>query len=208
MKNERGSILIMTLLFVFGFTLLGISSIYFATIHNEQAERQVGSTKAFWLAEAGALTGLRQADALVNNFLHNTLALADPSGVIASINGAANGTDWLATATRDPANQQLFNYDVALETAQHSQTVCFDEDDQVIACGLDTNPLDGDFSYLITVSEPEGEGPAYLGSDTWNFPFEYEVVSVGSAVGVTRTVSLTGTFSVQVQNSNFARYAL
>ena len=53
MKNERGSILIITVGFVLVFTLLGFAAIYLATVENEAAVKRIDSTKAFWLAEAG-----------------------------------------------------------------------------------------------------------------------------------------------------------
>lgn len=56
--NNRGSILIITTAFVFGFVALGVASIYLAGQENQFAEREVLSTKAFWLAEAGLQRGI------------------------------------------------------------------------------------------------------------------------------------------------------
>ncbi len=51
MRNEKGSILVVTLAFVLVFTLLGLASIYFAGIQNEIANKRRDSAEAFWIAD-------------------------------------------------------------------------------------------------------------------------------------------------------------
>ena len=58
MKNNQGSVLTVTLIFILAFTLFGFSSIYLSTVQNEAAEKRTSSTKAFWLAEAGLQTAI------------------------------------------------------------------------------------------------------------------------------------------------------
>ena len=53
MKNQRGSILVVTLGFILVFTMFGLGSMYLSTVQNEGAEKRTASTKAFWLADAG-----------------------------------------------------------------------------------------------------------------------------------------------------------
>ena len=53
MMNNKGSILIMTLTFVFVFALLGVGTIYHATCQNEDTEKLRASMQAFWLADSG-----------------------------------------------------------------------------------------------------------------------------------------------------------
>lgn len=50
-KNNRGSILIVTLSFVLVFTLLGFGSIHYAYVQNEIVEKEKASAEAFWLAD-------------------------------------------------------------------------------------------------------------------------------------------------------------
>ena len=57
MKDERGSILVLTIGFILFFTLLGLGSIYSAMSQNEMAEKQRFSAEAFWLADAGIEKG-------------------------------------------------------------------------------------------------------------------------------------------------------
>jgi len=51
MKNEKGSILVITLGFVLVFTSLGLASLYHAGNQNQSAERLEASAEAFWLAD-------------------------------------------------------------------------------------------------------------------------------------------------------------
>lgn len=53
MKNSRGSVLVATIGFVLVFTLFGFSSIFLSNVQSDATNRQVASTQAFWLAEAG-----------------------------------------------------------------------------------------------------------------------------------------------------------
>ena len=58
MRKNTGSVLTATLIFILAFTLFGFSSIYLATVQNEDAEKRTASTKAFWQAEAGIQSAL------------------------------------------------------------------------------------------------------------------------------------------------------
>jgi len=53
MPNNKGSILAITIGFALVFTIFGLSAIYLSGLQGETAERQIASTQAFWLAEAG-----------------------------------------------------------------------------------------------------------------------------------------------------------
>jgi hypothetical protein len=51
--KNKGSILAITTGFALVFTMLGLASIYMATLQSETQEKQILSQQAFWLAEAG-----------------------------------------------------------------------------------------------------------------------------------------------------------
>ena len=53
MKDNKGSILAVTLAFMLAFTFIGFGSIYFVMRQNEAAVERIKSNNAFWLAEAG-----------------------------------------------------------------------------------------------------------------------------------------------------------
>jgi len=64
--DNRGSILIMTLTFIFVFSLLGVGTIYHATCQNEDSEKLRASMQAFWLADGGIEYARRSIPAVVN----------------------------------------------------------------------------------------------------------------------------------------------
>ncbi|MCK5178653.1 MAG: hypothetical protein KAR32_03920, partial [Candidatus Omnitrophica bacterium] len=51
LQDKQGSILVVTLGFVFVFTLLGFGSLHYAYVQNEIAEKGMASAEAFWLAD-------------------------------------------------------------------------------------------------------------------------------------------------------------
>ncbi len=51
--GEKGSVLVLTLAFIFLFTLLGVASVHHAGLQNESAEEMRESMEAFWLADGG-----------------------------------------------------------------------------------------------------------------------------------------------------------
>jgi len=51
MRNKHGSVLVITLGFVVAFTMLGMASLHYAMVQNEETERQKASMEAFWLAD-------------------------------------------------------------------------------------------------------------------------------------------------------------
>jgi len=66
MKNEKGTVLLLTLIFVLGFTMFGFASLFWGTTQNEATERQKLSTEAFWLADGGIEEGWAQLPTLIN----------------------------------------------------------------------------------------------------------------------------------------------
>lgn len=75
MKNNRGSILVITMGFVLVFTLLGIASIYLGTVNSEAADKREFSEEAFWHAD-GAVERARST--LPNVELKDPANLGDP----------------------------------------------------------------------------------------------------------------------------------
>ena len=58
MHKIKGSAMVITTGLFLIFTLFGLSSIYLAGLQNQSIEKQIASTQAFWLAEAGIQRGL------------------------------------------------------------------------------------------------------------------------------------------------------
>lgn len=64
MRNKHGSVLVITLGFVVAFTLLGMASLHYAMVQNEETERQKASMEAFWLAD-GAVEKAKALPSLI-----------------------------------------------------------------------------------------------------------------------------------------------
>jgi hypothetical protein len=72
------------------------------------------------------------------------------------------------------------------------------------------NPSSGQYQCTLTVDSrvAPASSVSALGTMATLFRYRYAITGTGTESGVTRTVSLDGTFSVLVQQDNFARYAL
>ena len=68
MRNERGSILALTVCFVLVFTMLGFSAIQLATTQDEIADKERASLEAFWLAD-GALERAKSKMLVTNSIV-------------------------------------------------------------------------------------------------------------------------------------------
>ena len=51
MNNKKGSILVLVLTFILIFTMLGLTSIHYAGLQNEDSEKRAASAQAFWYAD-------------------------------------------------------------------------------------------------------------------------------------------------------------
>ncbi len=173
--------------------LYGLSAL---TLQRVLAERDIveverRSAEAFYAADAGAKTGLRKLDVLINTYLLNTISASNPNGVISYTQGRVNAGDgigWLVYSVRDNNNPVLLQ-DGDLAQYTESGTV-----------GGRT------YQYVIEISEKSD--PSSSGTDAWDFPYDFLIRSTGTASGQTRTVVIEGDFTVQVQRDNFAKYAL
>jgi hypothetical protein len=189
--NQEGAALIGALFFMT--ILLGLSQVILVVSFNESklARNEVAANQAFQVAQSGAQVALAQMDILINNFLQTTVAQSSPSGVVtyaqARVNDG-NGITWLVYCTRDNNVAVLTQNG---EEAYYTQSAALDN---------------GDYSYNITFAEKEE--PESVGTDTWDFSFNYQVESEGTSEGLSQTVLISGDFTVRLQKDNFAKYAL
>ena len=115
MNNERGSILVVTLGFILVFTLLGLGSMYLATVHNEAAEKRAASNKAFWLAEAG----LQKARWEFNQ--HNCTGLFQ-EGTITACTSCTSGVCGTNNKTLAATLSTFGDYDIILDDGNMTMT--------------------------------------------------------------------------------------
>ncbi|MDD5729685.1 MAG: hypothetical protein PHN57_00955 [Candidatus Omnitrophica bacterium] len=99
MPGKRGSVLTITTGFVLIFTLLGFESIFLTGLNRERVQKQIASTKAFWLAEAG----LEKAFSQLPADLSNGSETLDANGVTQNFSFTKEvltpGERWLITST-------------------------------------------------------------------------------------------------------------
>src|SRR3989338_6761112 len=102
-SNNRGAALVIVL-FVMT-VLLGLGDVFVVRTINERnmTSRERENAKAFYAAHGGTQAGLDGLDNLINNFLNNTIASANPSSVISfttSYVNADDGIGWLIYSVR------------------------------------------------------------------------------------------------------------
>ena len=162
------------------------------TVHETRTvQAEKGSTTAFYAAQAGTQAALQQLDVLINTNLADTIAAASPSGVssfASSKVGSGDGIGWLLSSVRVNNVPALLQDG---EQAEYAQT---------------GSVSTGDYSYLIIITEKTD--PVSAGSSAWDFPFSFEINSSATAEGKTSTVTISGDFTVRLQQDNFARFAL
>ena len=66
-KNNQGSVLLITMIFILGFTLFGFAVMKYASMQNEDAEKRISSEQAFWMAEGGIQRASNKLPTLLAN---------------------------------------------------------------------------------------------------------------------------------------------
>ena len=103
-KNKRGSVLVVTLGFILVFTMLGMASIYMATVQNEAAEKMIKSTEAFWLADGGIEYARSRIGAGQTGNLSST-TLGDGTYSFTVTPHPTNANQWIVDSTGLITNQ-------------------------------------------------------------------------------------------------------
>ncbi|MCK5580852.1 MAG: DUF4900 domain-containing protein [Candidatus Omnitrophica bacterium] len=191
-NNEKGVALIFTLLVVVVLVTLG--GIFVLRTVNEKAlvEREKGRAQSFYLAEAASEAGLDKVDELINTYMFNTINAKNPQLVGNHAGQAANNGDGISFLI-----DYVKDVNIALLTLSGTDAVYN---------GSLTNLGAGIYQFDITLSQKTL--PVAVTSESWDFPFYYEIKASGSVDGATRVIKLTGDFTARVQKDNFAKFAL
>jgi hypothetical protein len=97
MRNKKGSVLLLTTIFVVSFLAIGVASIHFIGLQNERFEADVASSRALWLADGAVQIAKRK------------LKLAkEPTSF--SDNFGNSGQEYSATVTNDQQILLGFNH--------------------------------------------------------------------------------------------------
>jgi hypothetical protein len=191
LMNKKGAALPMVLLFLVLF--VGLSQVaILGPLHETILTRnELDISQAFQVAQSGAEAAIEQVDTLINNYLQTTISQSSPSGVITYAQGkvsSGDGITWLVYTTRDNNVAALTQNG---EEATYAASATLDN---------------GSYSYTIMFTEKED--PSSAGTDAWDFPFRFEINSVGSDGGKSTQVLVNGDFTFRVQRDNFAKFAL
>ncbi len=190
-KDRKGTALIFSLFTVA--TFLSLSALFLhRTVHEKNmAAIERESSKSLYAARAGAYAALKEVNTLINVYLQNTIANANPNSVISYTQGrvaAGDGIGWLLYSVRNNNTPVL---------AQNTDQAEYGQNGAV-----------GDYTYQYTIIMMEKSNPVTVNPDVWDFPFNFRIESSGSAGGLTSRMLSSGDFTVRIQKDNFAKYAL
>src|SRR3989338_4774935 len=189
-RNERGVALMIGLtLIVVLVPLTGI--IVLRTVRESvMVKKERDTSRAFFIAESGALAGLDKLDGLINTDMDNTLNAMSPTTVISTaLTHLDDGVQFLLLTVKENGVAQLTLNETQAEYA-----------------GNNTNFGDGAYQFKILLREKSD--PVTINSDTWDFPYNFQVTSMGVFNGIVSRILLSGDFTARVQRDSFARYAL
>ena len=191
-SSERGAALVIVL-FVMT-VLLGLGNIFVMRTINERniTNREREAAKAFYAAHGGTQAGLDGLDNLINNFLNNTIASANPSSVISfttSYVNADDGIGWLIYSVRDSNNVPVLTQNG--DQAEYTASAAI-----------------GDNTYQYKIVMMEKTDPLTITPDVWEFSYNYRIESTGTAGTTLGKILLSGDFAVRVQRDNFAKFSL
>ena len=189
--NNKGIAMAITLMFMV--MLVGTSGVFVlrAAQESKEARAERDLAEASLAAQGGNQEALHQLDVLINDYLRNTIASANPSGVISFASNkvsSGDGVGWLLNAVRDNNSPVLSQNG---EQAEYSHSGAM-----------------GQNSYQYMIIMTEKSDPVAAGTDAWDFPYSYQVTTTGTAGGASNTIMLSGDFTVRVQKDNFAKFAL
>ncbi|HBO96855.1 MAG TPA: hypothetical protein DD648_02285 [Candidatus Omnitrophica bacterium] len=191
-SNNRGAALVIVL-FVMT-VLLGLGDVFVVRTINERnmTSRERENAKAFYAAHGGTQAGLDGLDNLINNFLNNTIASANPSSVISfttSYVNADDGIGWLIYSVRDSNNVPVLTQNG--DQAEYTASAAI-----------------GDNTYQYKIVMMEKTDPLTITPDVWEFSYNYRIESTGTAGTTLGKILLSGDFAVRVQRDNFAKFSL
>ncbi len=112
-KNNRGSIMIITMGFVLVFTMLGLGSLHHAGLQNEMAEKLKFSNQAYWRAEAG----IQKAISRINyNKCTNFFQCGTSPAIQCTDCNCAGASKCLTETFNDSLGVQIADYNLNVNT--------------------------------------------------------------------------------------------
>jgi len=191
LNNERGVALVISLFVIV--VLLGFSSVFILrTMHESNiAQKELDMAKSFYIAEGGSRIALDGLDNLINNFMLNTVNATNPSTLVSQTANYVSNNDGVGFLIDFVENGGTPALTLNGVDAEYTQTAALGN---------------GNYQYDIIISEKTN--PVVVTADSWDFPYNYRIVSSGTSQNVGKDVVTSGDFTVRVQRDNFAKYAL
>lgn len=194
-RNNKGIALMISFSVMVVLMILGSVLILRSVTEKRSADEQRRSIQSFYIAEAGSNEALNRLDTLINSDLLNTVNQTNPQVLANRAQAYVNSGDGLGF---------LVTYTKENGTAKFT---CGTPCNVAVYTGTTTNLGTGNYLYTINVTEKSN--PITVNTDTWDFPYNFSINSLGTIGGSSkRRVLLSGDFTVRVQKDNFARYAL
>ncbi len=191
LKSNKGVALTISLLVVTVIIILGGSFVVRSISEKKASDRELMSTKAFYIADGGSQDGLNRLNTLINTNMLATINGTNPQTV---------GNDAEQYVGNNNSLGFLIKYAKVGSAAQFVLN-----GSQAKYTGTSTSLGNGSYRYDIIVTAKGN--PVTTSSDQWDFPYYYRIETTGTATGV-RKVAVSGDFTVRVQRDNFAKYAL
>ncbi len=189
--NNKGVALVISFLVII--VLLALSGILVLTTITEKqyAKREVEQTQAFYVAEAGGNVALEQLDDLINVRLKTNLNNMSPSGALSLVQMYIDdGVAFLLATVKDSGGNPLLTQNG--NKAEYAM-----------------GPISlGNGTYSLKIIMMEKSDPVTLATNTWDFPYIYQIEATGGSGGLSKRILLNGDFTIRVQKDNFAKFAL
>lgn len=202
--RRQGVALVIAFLVIMVLLVLGSIFILRSVGEKYAGSKERASIQAFFLAEAGANTGLNKIDFLINTDMLTTVNDTNPNTLVSRL---TNNPDYIGNG-----DGVGFLFDFTKEDGLKQFTLVpngpGNDDDEAVYSLSATALGSGNYEYVIAVTENGNPYPDPDLEDIWYFPYNYAIMATGNVESTPRKVIFKGDFTVRVQRDNFARYAL
>ncbi|MEW5895478.1 MAG: DUF4900 domain-containing protein [Candidatus Omnitrophota bacterium] len=189
LRKESGFVLVFVLFIFMILLIYGAMFVQRAISEWNVADRQRRVSQAQYITEAATEIALEQLDAFINEDLRTTINEMNPQLVAKKAKNAVTGGNGIGFLVD-------MSFDMPLGT--DGTTTSFNQPS--------TSFSNGSYTYNIIVTE--AGDPVLVAPDMWDFPYNYKIEATGQVTGTSKTITLTGDFTIRVQRDNFAKYAL
>lgn len=193
LRDNSGIALVLALFVIV--TLITLSCVFVLRTINERnvTLRDVDSSKAFYIAEAGSNFALAQLEIFINEYLPDTLNATSNSLIEATFSDLSSGI--------------ADSLDFLVDYVYFEEDAIFSSSGSAAVHSIPETSL-GDGVYAVEIAVKEKAEAVEVATNKWDFFYYYTITSTGTVDDVSRVVILSGDFTVRAQKDNFAKFAL